>query len=64
MIFPNLRSPLERVNPTTNLKRLAHRAYLRIFQARRPDQQSDPSYAKIEDDAEEQAPRSASPAAP
>jgi hypothetical protein len=61
MIFPNLRSPLERVIPTTNLKRLAHRAYLRIFKVRCPDHQFDPSYTKCQDG---RAPRSASPAGP
>jgi hypothetical protein len=64
MIFPNLRSPLERAAPTTNVKRLAHWAYLRILQVRYPDQKTDPSYTKSQDDTEGQAQRSASPAAP
>ena len=63
MIFPNLRSPLERAPPATNLKHLAHRAYLRIFKVRHPDQKTDPPYTKSQDYTEGQASRSASPAA-
>jgi hypothetical protein len=41
MIFPSLRSPLERADREADLKRPAHLTFLRMFQLRRPDQKTD-----------------------
>jgi hypothetical protein len=64
MIFPSLRSPLQRTPPATSLKRLVGLTYLRIFRAQRPDQKTDPSTGKSQEDlVGSQTPRSFSAAA-
>jgi len=63
MIFPSLRSPLERAPRTIDLKRLMRLAYLRILEVQRSHQRARPSPIESREGAEEgQARRAARPA--
>lgn len=63
MIFPSLRTPLERAPRTIDLKRLMRLAYLRIFQVQRPHRKIRPSPIESREDAENgQARRAVRPA--
>lgn len=52
MIFPSLRSPLERAPRTIDFKRLVRLTYLRILQAQHPHQKTRPSPIESREDAE------------
>jgi hypothetical protein len=51
MIFPSLRGPLERTTPPTNVERLVN--LRRLFQGRPPDQRTQPSHDKGQEEVGE-----------
>ena len=62
MIFPSLRSPLERTPRTIDLKRLMRLTYLRILQVQRPHQRTRSPIESREDTEKGQARRAVRPA--
>jgi hypothetical protein len=62
MIFPSLRSPLERTPPTIDLKRLMRLTYLRILQVQRPQQNTRSPIESREDTEKGQARHAVRPA--